>query len=193
LQELNYKAATKGFRSVASLVAPPSAAKLSETQKGVWSMCDYSLHGIRNRLAEEGEILVVHQFHTGSKGLTAPEYLKPTEKPKGLVAFVKSMFAAPPIECAVCIPDGAKLVIVGISPALQQTHGLCATESATFRQLSADARTHRDAVEFKSRLRIRLQDLEEGQSVEVVALSSREAGVREETPFLAMRSFVHER
>ncbi len=40
-------------------------------------MCDYSLHGIRNRLAEEGETLVVHRFFTGSKGLTSPEYLKP--------------------------------------------------------------------------------------------------------------------
>jgi len=38
-------------------------------------MCDYSLHGIKNRLAEEGEVLVVHRFHTGSKGLTSPEYL----------------------------------------------------------------------------------------------------------------------
>jgi hypothetical protein len=156
-------------------------------------MCDYSLHGIRNRLAEEGEILVVHRFHTGSKGLTSPEYLKPTEKPNGLVAFLKSMFAAPPMECAVCIPDGAKLLIVEISQALQQTHNLCVTESATFRQLSADARTYRDAVEFENGLKIRLQDLEEGQSVEVVALSSEEAGVREETPFLSMRRFVNGR
>jgi hypothetical protein len=35
-------------------------------------MCDYSLHGIKNRLAEAGETLVVHRFHTGSKGLTSP-------------------------------------------------------------------------------------------------------------------------
>ena len=34
-------------------------------------MCDYSLQGIRNRLAEQGEILVVHRFQTGSKGLTS--------------------------------------------------------------------------------------------------------------------------
>lgn len=154
-------------------------------------MCDYSLHGIRNRLAEEGEILVVHRFHTGSKGLTSPKYLNATEKPKGLVAYLKSMFASPPMDCAVCIPDGAKLVITGIQRALQQTHGLCAAESATFRQLSADAATYRDAVEFKNGLKIRLQDLEEGQSVEIVALSSEEPGVRMETPFL--RRFVYGR
>jgi hypothetical protein len=31
-------------------------------------MCDYSLAGIPNRLAIEGEQLVVHQFSTGSLG-----------------------------------------------------------------------------------------------------------------------------
>jgi hypothetical protein len=52
-------------------------------------MCDYSLQGIRNRLAEEGETLVVHRFYTGSKGLTSPKYLKPTEKSKGLIGAFK--------------------------------------------------------------------------------------------------------
>jgi hypothetical protein len=141
-------------------------------------MCDYSLHGIRSRLAQEGETLVVHRFYTGSKGLTSPEYLKPTESAKGLNGIFRRMFAAESKECAVCIPDGAKLVLRGISPALQQAHGLCTSESVTFRQLSADAATYRDAVEFKNAVTIRLQELGEGQSVEVLALSSEEAGVR---------------
>jgi hypothetical protein len=34
-------------------------------------MCDYSLHGIKNRLADEGEQLFIHRFHTGSKGLAS--------------------------------------------------------------------------------------------------------------------------
>ena len=34
-------------------------------------MCDYSLHGIPNRLAVEGEELVVRRFPTGSKGLAS--------------------------------------------------------------------------------------------------------------------------
>ena len=153
-------------------------------------MCDYSLHGIKNRLAEEGETLIVHRFYTGSKGLTSPEYLKPTEKPNGPIAFLKRMFATASMECAVCIPDGAKLVILGISPALQQAHGLRATEAAIFRQLSADAATFRDAVEFKNGVKVRLQDLEEGQSIEIVALSSQDAGTREEAPSLSMRGLA---
>jgi hypothetical protein len=51
-----------------------------------------------------------------------------------------------------------------------------------FRQLSADAATYRDAVEFKNGSRARLQELDEGQSVKIVALSSEEAEVLEEVP-----------
>lgn len=54
-------------------------------------MCDYSLHGIRNRLAQKDEVLVVHRFHTGSKGLTSLEYLNPTAQPKGLLAALKTI------------------------------------------------------------------------------------------------------
>ncbi len=147
-------------------------------------MCDYSLYGIENRLAHEGEVLVVHRFCTGSKGLTSPEYLKPTEQPKkGLISMLTGLltFPAQPRVCAVCIPDGARLMLHGISPTLQQTHGVSTTEAVTFRQLSANAATYRDAVEFKNAVTVRLQDLEEGQSIEVLALSSENAGVREGT------------
>jgi hypothetical protein len=142
-------------------------------------MCDYSLHGIKNRLAEEGEVLVVHRFYSGSKGLTSPEYLKRTEQAKGLMAALKRMFAGQAQECAICIPDGAKLMLGGISPALQQAHGLSTTELVTFRQLSANAVTYRDAVEFENAVKLRLQDLAEGQTVSVLALSSEEARVQE--------------
>jgi len=140
-------------------------------------MCDYSLYGIANRLAEEGEVLVVHRFYTGSKGLTSPEYLKPTEQPKGVMANLKRTFAAQPRVCAVCIPDGAKLMLYGISSKLHKAHGLGSTETVIFRQLSAEAQTYRDAVEFRNGVRVRLQELEDGQRVEVLTLSSEKADV----------------
>ena len=142
-------------------------------------MCDYSLHGIKNRLAEEGEVLVVHRFYTGSKGLTSPQYIKRAKQPKGLVKLLKAMFVTPSEECAVCIPDGAKLMLGEISRALQEAHSLSTSEAVTFRQLSANAASHRDAVEFKNGVKLRLQDLDEGQAVEVLALSSEETGVQE--------------
>ena len=142
-------------------------------------MCDYSLHGIPNRLAREGEVLVVHRFYTGSKGLTSPKDLEPTKQPNGLMAKIKSFFALPGQYkvCAVCIPDGAKLLLYGISPKLREAHGLGSAEAVTFRQLSAEAHTYRDAVEFRDGVRVRLQELEDGQRVEVLMLSSEKADV----------------
>jgi hypothetical protein len=142
-------------------------------------MCDYSLHGIENRLAVEGEILVVHRFYTGSKGLTSPQYLKPFEQSKGWIAALKRMFAARNRVCAVCIPDGAQLMVHGISPALQQAHVLAATEAVVFRQLSANAGIYRDAVEFRNGAKLSLQELVEGQQIQVLALSSEKTNVPE--------------
>ena len=135
-------------------------------------MCDYSLHGIENRLANEGEVLVVHRFYSGSKGLTSPGYLKPAGNPSGILAAIKRMFSAYAQPCAVCIPDGARLVLHGIEPAFRRAHDLASVEPVTFRQLSANDYAYRDAVEFRSGLKVRLQDLEIGQVFEVLSLSS---------------------
>ncbi len=134
-------------------------------------MCDYSLHGIENRLAQEGEILVLHRFYSGSKGLTSPKYLKPTVAGTGILAAIKKMLAAHIQPCAVCIPDGARLVLHGIEPDLRRAHGLASVEPVTFRQLSANDYAYRDAVEFRTGLKVRLQDLQLGQQFEVLSLS----------------------
>jgi len=144
-------------------------------------MCDYSLHCIKNRLANEGEVLVVHRFHTGSKGLTSPEYLKPVAPPETWIAVLKRMFAGQAEPCAVCIPDGAQLRLDGISSTLQNAHHLSTCEPATFRQLSLHANTYRDAVEFRNGAKVRIQELEEGQRVEVLSLSSERQDVETRT------------
>ena len=140
-------------------------------------MCDYSLHGIRNRLAKEGEVLVVHRFFTGSKGLTSPEYTKPTAQPKGCIAALKKLFALETQACAVCVPDGAKLMVFGIPPRLQAAYGLTSNEPVTFRQISLEVHTYRDALEFQNGVKVRLQELDDGQRVEVLALSSEKVGI----------------
>ena len=143
-------------------------------------MCDYSLQGIRNRLAEQGEILTVHRFQTGSKGLTSPRYLSPVEKPKTWLAALKQFFSVPAEECAVCIPDGARLRLSGISHGIQKRHDVSDEEVVTFRQLSAEAATYRDAVEFHNGQKVRLQELDEGQAIEVLAMSSEDIEVFED-------------
>ena len=148
-------------------------------------MCDYSLSGIQNRLAVEGETLIVHQFHTGSKGLTSPEFLKPAPKPKGLLAVLETLVGrySPPKECAVCIPDGARLTLEGISEKLQEAYHLSPVEKVTFRQLSASALIYRDALEFRNGMKVRLQELEEGLHLEVRALASEDVGDSEQQLF----------
>ena len=149
-------------------------------------MCDYSLHGIQNRLAVEGEVLTVHRFQTGSKGLTSQSYLDAEKRPKNFITLFSSRYFEPTSECAVCIPDGAELVMTGISPAFQLSHEVSATEVVIFRQLSEEDATHRDAVEFRNGMFVSLQELEEGQRVGVLALSAAETILRKE----ALESYI---
>jgi hypothetical protein len=62
-------------------------------------MCDYSLQGIRNRLAEQGETLVVHRFQTGSKGLASLESVQQDEGPKTWMGALKSFRFIPKVCC----------------------------------------------------------------------------------------------
>ncbi len=89
-------------------------------------MCDYSLHGLPNRLAQEGEDLVAHRFPTGAIGLTSPAELcrmADSTKPqkKGFWSLIKSAFMPPgmPEIPAVCVPPGAKLRMLDIPANLQ--------------------------------------------------------------------------
>lgn len=128
-------------------------------------MCDYSLHGIASRQAREGESLVTHHFTTGSKGLTSPDSLKPLP-PKspskgGLLMKASGVIrrAQLPRECAVCVPDGAELIVFGIPPLMREKHGLKDVELVTFRQVTFEAFQYRDALEFRNGVTIKLQQL----------------------------------
>ncbi len=119
-------------------------------------MCDYSLAGLPNRLAVEGEQLVVHRFETGAIGL-APSCA-------GLKQF---FFRAP----AVCIPPGAQLRLRDIPRYLQTELGVEEVEQVRFVQQSAEAFTYRDAVRFPNGKELLLQKLRCGQRVDVLSLS----------------------
>ena len=118
-------------------------------------MCDYSLAGIPNRLAVEGEQLVVHRFSTGSLGLASP---CPSPLSTGTPA--------------VCIPPGARLRLRDVPQDLQLRFGLNEIEEVTFVQQSAEAYQYRDAVRFQNGREILLQRLGCGQQVEVLSLAS---------------------
>jgi hypothetical protein len=120
-------------------------------------MCDYSLAGVPNRLAVEGEQLVVHQFPV-SLGLASP--VPPLDQ--------SSYQKATP---AVCVAPGARLLLRDIPEDLQSRLHVGASEEVTFVQLSANAYQYRDAVRFKNGRELLLQKLRPGQRVDVICLS----------------------
>jgi hypothetical protein len=140
-------------------------------------MCDYSLMVVPNRLAREGEELVVHRFPTGSLGLASPADLiraaAPPREARSFWAKVKSFFDPPQNEpvCAVCIPPGARLELQGLPVRLQHEFGAGPVETVTFTQITAAAHSYRDAVRFRNGGQLRLQELNEGLRVRILDLS----------------------
>ena len=145
-------------------------------------MCDYSLHGIKNRLANEGEQLFIHKFHTGSKGLASVTDLRNLEKTApgaGVWASFKCWVAnqrrwkngdlkrALP---AVCIPPGARLQVDGIPAPLQKQFGVGSREEVTFVQRTAEPFRYRDAIRFGDGQQVLLQRLSDGLRMEVMSL-----------------------
>jgi hypothetical protein len=148
-------------------------------------MCDYSLHTYPNRLAADGENLVVHRFGAGSLGLASPADLIPVIKANknagNFWSQVKTWFQGrnPRWEAekrvpAVCIPPGARLVLWDIPKNLQRDLGVGEVEEVQFIQITAEVNTYRDAVRFKNCRQALLQQLREGQHVQVLSIGVEE-------------------
>jgi hypothetical protein len=139
-------------------------------------VCDYSLMEFPNRLAIEGEVLVVHRFRSGSLGLAAPANCIAARQaaPMTLWGKVKRMLflpEAPPVP-AVCIPPGARLILHDVPSSLQKRLDVGSDEEVKFVQMSAEENQHRDAICFRTGHILRLQELIVGQRVEVVDLGN---------------------
>jgi hypothetical protein len=146
-------------------------------------MCDYSLHGLPNRLARDGEELVAHRFSTGAIGLTSPAELcravnsTNTSEKKNFWAVIKALILPPawPEAPAVCIPPGARLRMMDIPVSLQHELGIGPEEMVTFTQTTAMPNTYHDAVRFGNGRQVLLQVLKEGQRVRVLSLASEDS------------------
>lgn len=144
-------------------------------------MCDYSLMCFPNRLANEGEDLVVHRFPSGSMGLASPADLHPAadgEGPRRTFWQAVKEFFNPIDTCAVpavCIPPSARLVLHGIGEDFRREYSVAAEEEVTFEELSAAVNTYRDAVAFHNGRHVRIQELPEGLEVTVLTLAAEEA------------------
>jgi hypothetical protein len=159
-------------------------------------MCDYSLMGVPNRLATEGEELVTYKFSTGSIGL-APraEVQKVIDvqavKGRKFWSYFHEIFSAPARNCitAVCIPPGARLLMKDVPEVLQRRLSVGSTEEVTFTQISAASNAYRDAIRFRDGRELLLQELPAGQRFRVLDLSSaepREPEIAERSPYLVV-------
>lgn len=139
-------------------------------------MCDYSLHGIPNRLATEGEELIVHRFATGTIGLCAAADLGTANRlqprPASFWGWVRRFFEGPPSAAvpAVCIPPGADLILKDIPRDLQRQWGVGPEQRVRFTQLTAAPHMHRDALRLPSGQEVVLQRVREDLRVQVLSL-----------------------
>jgi hypothetical protein len=131
-------------------------------------MCDYSLMGTPNRLATEGEDLLVHRFPTGSIGLTAAASSQATNG--GFWNLIRQLVEAPQPVVAVCIAPGARLLLQDIPENLQRIYKIGRVEEVTFTQLSTAENTYRDAIRLNNGAEILLQRFRKGQRVRVLRL-----------------------
>src|SRR5262249_25258037 len=93
----------------------------------VTAMCDYSLYEYKNRLAEEGETLVIHRFVSTTVGLTSPADLqgatteKTHQRRPGFWSSLIDFFSETTEKAsAVCVPPGARLLLRNIPARLQR-------------------------------------------------------------------------
>jgi hypothetical protein len=147
-------------------------------------MCDYSLQGLPNRLAEEGEQLVTYRFRTGSIGMASPTEIGVRPAPREQPAVQRSWWEAfkawmaGPLEsddvCAVCVAPGTRLLMSHIPDRLRREFSLNMVEDVTFMQLSAEAFQFRDAIVFANGKELVLQSIPAGVMFQVLRTAPRD-------------------
>jgi len=145
-------------------------------------MCDYSLQGLPNRLAQEGEVLTTYRFRTGSMGLASPADMAARTCPQRKAAEQRSWWqavlhwlngGADSDELpAVCIPPGAKMMMTRVPDRLRREFALSAAEEVTFIQLSAEAFQFRDAIRFADGRQLLLQSFPSSVMFQVLKLAT---------------------
>lgn len=132
-------------------------------------MCDYSLSGLPNRLAVEGERLVAYRFPNGVKGFVSqPELAAFTCSHPTLWARICAWFRNE-TPCAVCVPPGATLLLRDLPAWLRLGFRGDGDEMVKFVQ--GESREYRDGIQFRWGATALLQQLPTGQVADVLSLS----------------------
>ncbi len=83
-------------------------------------------------------------------------------------------------KVAVCIPPGARVLLLDVPPDVQKAQGVSREAEVTFTQLSAQAYEHRDAIRFDNGHERLLQLLDQGRRIRMLRLDP--AGEAEALP-----------
>jgi hypothetical protein len=109
-------------------------------------MCDYSLEAYQSRPAAVGEKLILGRFASGSMGFAADTVC----------------------DAAACIPAESKLLLEGISEAIQKEHGVGAVEEVVMTRLEERTYAYKDGVRFSNGAEVLLQHLNVGLAAVVM-------------------------
>ena len=132
-------------------------------------MCDYSLSGLPNRLAVEGERLVAYRFPNGVKGFVSqPELAAFNCRHPTLWSRICAWFRNE-TPCAVCVPPGATLLLRDLPAWLRSGFRADGDEMVKFVQ--GESREYRDGIQFRWGATALLQQLPTGQIADVLSLS----------------------
>lgn len=137
-------------------------------------MCDYSLMGVPNRQAKEGEELVLYKFPSNTKGFASPGDVACSQAIPRKLGFwegLRSLLRGPNLDLvtAVCIMPGTRLMLQDIPLDFQRSLDVKPAEQVTFTQLTFAENVHRDAVRFQNGSEVSLQRLSEGQRVKILS------------------------
>jgi hypothetical protein len=142
-------------------------------------VCDYSLFSVENRLAEEGEELILHKFQTGTLGFMSRADLCRADAARktNATGFWSSMrerlFGSRGSRFpAVCVPPGARLLLADLPLRVQRSLRIGSAEVVVFTEISDRSYSYRDALLLPNSTRVLLQDLPEGIHAVVLSMSS---------------------
>jgi hypothetical protein len=140
------------------------------------NMCDYSLYALPNRLAEDGEQVVLYKFGTGSIGFAstldvASQKTVTCTRWEAFCADLKG-FLLPRTTSgvpAICMPPGTRLALCEVPARIQAEHSLHSGDTVTVTEITTQSYAYRDALFLSNGKCVLLQELPVGLEATVLS------------------------
>lgn len=143
----------------------------------------YLLHSVGNRLAREGEELVVGRLDNGSLAFVAERDLAKLERKKESIwadFFNCLLFRTSANISTIRIPAGAHLFLRNVPLSVQESLGIGHSEEVIFSEISGRGYSYRGALILPNQTRVLVEDLCKGIEATVLCFSSDTPADKEE-------------